>query len=89
MLFSDLLKYHILPNVICSSVIEGKVRAINLLGRYVNLTRNAADNKLLVDSGEMVNKDVIYNNDVLHVINSVLVPDDGKWMDTGIPNANV
>jgi len=69
------LKNHLLPNVICSSVIEGEARTQNLLERYANMTRDL-DNKLYVDGAQVVGSDVMATNGVLHIIDDVLLPDE-------------
>ena len=54
-IISDLLKHHLLPNVICSAIIHGKVQTPNTLNEYVNLTRDA-DDKLFLEKAQLVVK---------------------------------
>lgn len=69
------MKHHVLPNVICSSVIEGRVRTLNLLGRLLNLSRSSDDKIFVGDSAQIVIKDIMATNGVMHVIDKVIVPD--------------
>ncbi len=75
--FSDLLKHHLLPNVICSAIIHGKVQTPNTLNEYVNLTRDA-DDKLFLETAQLVVKDLMGTNGVLHVTDKVVIPDAGE-----------
>ncbi|ESP05386.1 hypothetical protein LOTGIDRAFT_208417 [Lottia gigantea] len=68
------LKNHLLTSVICSTVIQGTVTTTNLLNKYLNLTRTE-DDKLFVEGSQMVGRDIMATNGVIHVIEDVLVPD--------------
>ena len=67
-----------LPNVICSSVVEGKVRTVNLLDRYVNLTRSTDDKVFVEENAQLIIKDLMGTNGVLHIIDKVIIPDACK-----------
>ncbi|XP_076463207.1 transforming growth factor-beta-induced protein ig-h3-like [Babylonia areolata] len=69
------VKNHILPNVICTPIIQGKAKTRNQLNAYVNLTRTE-DKKLFVNDAQVVRSDVMATNGVMHVIDAVLIPDD-------------
>ncbi|XP_067677411.1 transforming growth factor-beta-induced protein ig-h3-like [Haliotis asinina] len=69
------LKNHVLPNVICSAIIQGHAKSYNLLNAYINLTRDDND-KLFVGKAQIVEKDLMATNGVIHVIDDVLVPDE-------------
>ena len=70
-----------LPNVICSSVVEGKVRTVNLLDRYVNLTRSTDDKVFVEENAQLIIKDLMGTNGVLHIIDKVVIPDACKSKD--------
>ena len=67
-----------LPNVVCSSVVEGKVRTVNLLDRYVNLTRSTDDKVFVEENAQLIIKDLMGTNGVLHIIDKVTIPDACK-----------
>ena len=75
--FPGILKNHLLENVICSTVLEGRVRSINALGRYLNLSRTDSDH-LMVNEAELVVRDVMTTNGVIHKIDTVLIPEEGQ-----------
>lgn len=78
--YSEVLKHHLLPNVICSGVIlQGSASTPNLLGNALNLTRTE-DGKLFVNDVQVVRADVMATNGVLHIIDEVLIPDDGGYL---------
>lgn len=84
-IFPELLKNHILPNVICSSAIQGKSKSKSLMNKFVNLTKEA-DDKIFVNGAQAVETDVMATNGVLYVIDDVLVPDEGKLCQSHVRN---
>ena len=72
-----IIQNHVLGNVICSSVLDGRVKSENELGHYLNLTRTDTDH-LMVNDAEVIIKDIMATNGVVHVIDTVLLPDEGK-----------
>ena len=72
-----MLKNHIFPNVICSGIIQGDVKTVNLLKKYTNLTRDV-DDKLYADGAQMAITDLMATNGVLHIIDDILLTDEGK-----------
>ncbi|KAK3089751.1 hypothetical protein FSP39_006188 [Pinctada imbricata] len=69
------LKNHVLPNVVCSSAIQGKSRTKNLLMRYLSVNRDQED-KVFVQDSQVVSADIMTTNGVIHLIDEVLIPDD-------------
>jgi transforming growth factor-beta-induced protein len=69
----DVIKQHVLPNIICSSVVQGRVRTKNSLNEYVRMSRGDAD-ELLVESATVLQRDVMATNGVLYVIDQVILP---------------
>lgn len=69
------IKQHILPHVICSTIIQGRAKSRNILRNYLNLTRTE-DDKVFVNGAQVVRADIMATNGVLHIIDAVLVPDD-------------
>merc|ERR1719206_1618806 len=74
---ADILKNHILPNVICSGIIEGKANTNNMLDKYVTMDRDEEGN-VLVNSIKLRMKDIVGTNGVIHVIDDVLVPESAR-----------
>ncbi|KAH3815464.1 transforming growth factor-beta-induced protein ig-h3-like isoform X1 [Dreissena polymorpha] len=71
----NILQNHLLPNVICSSVIEGRAQTKNSLGRALQMSRDK-DNKLYVEGAQIIVKDLMATNGVIHVIDDVIIPDE-------------
>lgn len=70
----EILKQHLLPNVICSAVTQNRAITKNVLNKYVTLSRQSG--KLTVNGAEVIHSDVMGTNGVMHVIDEVLIPDD-------------
>jgi len=73
----DVIMTHILPRVICSGVVVGKVTVKNLLGREVTLDVDEEGN-ILIDEVKLVIKDKMGTNGVIHVIEEVVIQDSVK-----------
>lgn len=68
---------HLLPNVICSSAVSGshKSKTKNKLSKYLQLTRDDND-KIFVEKSQIIDRDIMANNGVLHLIDDVIIPDE-------------
>lgn len=77
-IFVEVLKNHVLPNVICSAVIQGTKYSINLLNKNLRLERDE-DDKLFVEGVQIIDIDVMGTNGVLYLIDEVLLSDDGTF----------
>ena len=84
----DILKNHVFPDVVCSGVIQGHAKTRNLLNKYTNLTRTD-DGKVYADGAQVIVADTVGTNGVLHIIDDVLVPDEGdyftRYLDFSLP----
>eukprot|EP00092_Neocalanus_flemingeri_P009443 GFUD01010161.1.p1 GENE.GFUD01010161.1~~GFUD01010161.1.p1 ORF type:complete len:868 (+),score=289.70 GFUD01010161.1:35-2638(+) len=74
---ADILKNHILPNVICSGIIEGKAKTNNLQDKYITMERDE-EGDVLVEGMKLKMKDIVGTNGVIHVIEDVLVPESAR-----------
>ncbi len=77
MYFSELLKYHMLEQSICSAAILGKSVHRTLEGQKVTLTCDIND-KLRVNDVPVVHADIVGTNGVIHVIDKILIPNVGE-----------
>uniref|UniRef100_A0A0K2U317 Midline fasciclinlike [Tribolium castaneum] n=1 Tax=Lepeophtheirus salmonis TaxID=72036 RepID=A0A0K2U317_LEPSM len=84
----DILKNHILPNVICSGVIEGKARTVNTLGKYLMLNKED-DMELTVQDIPVFVNDIIGTNGVLHAIEEFLIPESSKLVEDVLEDASL
>ena len=73
----DILLHHLLPNVICTGVIQGKAKTINANDKYVILERNVED-ELVVDNVKITTRDIMGTNGVIHIIEEVLIPETAR-----------
>ncbi|XP_071520134.1 transforming growth factor-beta-induced protein ig-h3-like [Panulirus ornatus] len=73
----SVVKNHILPNVICSAAVQGMARTVNLLERYLLLEKTEED-KIFVEEAQVVVRDIVGTNGVLHIIDSPLMPQEAK-----------
>lgn len=71
----NVLKNHLLPNVICSTVIQGTTTSVNSIQKSVELTRDATG-KLHVDGTYIAASDIMATNGVLYIIDDVLIPEE-------------
>jgi len=71
----DILNNHILPNVICSSIIESKAKSINVIDKYLTLDKDEDEDFYTVNGVRIITRDIMATNGVIHVIEEVLVPE--------------
>ncbi|MDB6135117.1 MAG: Immunogenic protein precursor [Verrucomicrobiales bacterium] len=66
-----LLTYHVVPaKVMAADVTTGKVKTVN--GKEVSV--KVTDGKVTVDKAKVVKTDIVAENGVIHVIDSVIMP---------------
>lgn len=76
----DILLHHLLPNVICSGVIENKAKTLNINDKYIILERNDED-QVSVDEATIVTRDIMGTNGVIHIIDKVLLPEAARTVE--------
>ena len=76
----DILLHHLLPNVICTGVIDGKAKTINVNDKHIIVDRNEED-ELTVDGAKVVTRDIMGTNGVLHIIDEVIIPENARSVE--------
>lgn len=84
----SVVEHHLLPNVICSTVIQGRARSTTLLGTSLVLERDL-EGKLYVNGKQVITRDVMASNGVLHVIDGVLVPENARSFSQLLSSRNL
>ena len=72
-----------LPNVVCSGVVEGRVKTNNLLSSLLLLSRSEAG-EVTVEGSKLIIRDMIATNGVVHLIDRVLVPATAKTLASAL-----
>jgi len=84
---NHILRSHILPEIVCSGVIMGRVQVTNSMGDKLNL-RRADDGSIFVNEIKLVLKDMVATNGVIHVIDSIIVPKSSKTVEEEVKARN-
>ena len=58
-------------------MIEGRARTRNLQGNYLHVSRDDSD-QLFVEKAQVMSRDKMATNGVMHVIDEVILPSDGE-----------
>jgi len=74
---ADLIKSHILSEVVCSGVVDSQVVVTNLAGQDMSLTRDQ-DGSIEIDGVKLFMKDKMTTNGVIHVIDDVIIQQSVK-----------
>ena len=72
-----------LPNVVCSGVVEGRVKTNNLLSSLLLLSRTEAG-EVTVEGSKLIIRDMMATNGVVHLIDRVLVPATAKTLASAL-----
>ena len=67
-----ILKYHVVPGNVTSDKVAGMSEAKTVEGNSVKI--KAADGKVMIDNATVTKADIAAKNGVIHVIDSVLIP---------------
>jgi uncharacterized surface protein with fasciclin (FAS1) repeats len=63
---------------VCSAAIQTRLVVVNMDGDTLNLERRPDDGKLFVSGIQIVAKDVVGTNGIIHVIDDIIMPDSGE-----------
>ena len=85
---ADILKHHLLPNVICSGVVDGKAKTVNSLNKYVILERDEQD-VLFIEGVKLVMTDIVASNGVIHVIDDVIIPESSRSVPEALEESHM
>ncbi|XP_035690622.1 transforming growth factor-beta-induced protein ig-h3-like isoform X1 [Branchiostoma floridae] len=69
----NLLLHHVIPHTICADAVTGKHRAVSMVGEDLKVERDS-DDKIFVNTAQVIQGNVLGYNGVVHVIDNVLVP---------------
>jgi len=72
---TDIVRHHLVNNVICSDALSGELSVVNILNHRLNVKRNP-DEKLFVDGAQVLETDVMATNGVIHIIDDLLIPEE-------------
>lgn len=76
--FIDVLRHHLVKHSVCSAAIQTRLMTISMDGDTLVLERRPDDGKLLVSGMQIVAKDVVGTNGIIHVIDDIIMPDSGE-----------
>ncbi|KAJ9584000.1 hypothetical protein L9F63_021652, partial [Diploptera punctata] len=71
----NVLRHHLSKSILCSAKIEAHVRAVNMDDEIFHFELTEDDEKLLVSGVQIVAKDIVGTNGVIHVVDGIIMPD--------------
>ncbi|GLH05934.1 Spermatophylax protein 12 [Gryllus bimaculatus] len=75
---TNVVRHHLVPHTLCSAPIVTHATTLNLDGEPLSLERRPEDGKLFVNKVQIVAKDIMATNGIIHVVDDVLMPDSGQ-----------
>ena len=85
----DILLHHLLPNVICTGVIDNKAKTMNVNDKYIIVERNDDDELFVDEDAAIVTRDIMGTNGVIHVIDKVLIPEAARTVEEVLQDAHM
>lgn len=74
----NVLKHHLVPHTVCSTAVQTRLTTMNMDGDTLQLERRPDDGKLFVSGIQIVAKDVVGTNGIIHVIDGIIMPDSAR-----------
>lgn len=78
--FLGILKHHFTAHTVCSSAIIGNATTHNVEGEILNMERTSDDDLIFEGKAKIVERDIVATNGVIHLIDVVIIPDSGKFI---------
>ncbi|XP_063903324.1 transforming growth factor-beta-induced protein ig-h3 [Zophobas morio] len=85
----SILKHHVTAHTVCSAAINGNVTTHNIEGEILNLERTSDDQLILEEKAKITEADVIATNGVIHLIDTILIPDSALHINAALKNENL
>jgi len=83
------LRHHVIGNTICSKAIVGNATTHNVEGELLEMERTA-DDRLRVEARAAIEQpDVIATNGVLHLVDTVLMPESALYVTDALKRNNI
>jgi len=79
---TDILLYHVVDGKVMASDVVELDTAMTVQGQYVDIT--VEDGKVMIDDAEVVITDIEASNGVVHVIDSVILPETRSIVDLAV-----
>ncbi|XP_066293859.1 transforming growth factor-beta-induced protein ig-h3-like isoform X2 [Branchiostoma lanceolatum] len=73
----NLLLHHVIPHTICADAVTGRHRTVSMAGEDLKVQRDS-DDKIFVNTAQVIQGNVLGYNGVVHVIDNVLVPNKAR-----------
>lgn len=85
---SSILKYHFTAHTVCSPAIIGNATTHNVEGDLLNLERTIDDELIFERKSKIVETDIIATNGVIHLIDTIIIPDSGLYIGSVLKHQN-
>ncbi|MGB7876298.1 MAG: fasciclin domain-containing protein [Anaerolineales bacterium] len=79
---TDILLYHVVEGKVMAADVVELSNALTLNGQYVDIS--VEDGKVMIDGAEVIITDIETSNGVIHVIDSVLLPESRDIVDIAV-----
>jgi transforming growth factor-beta-induced protein len=79
---TDILLYHVVDGKVMASEVVELNNAMTLQGQYVDISTE--DGKVMIDGAEVIITDIEASNGVIHVIDSVILPESRDIVDIAV-----
>ncbi|XP_050309672.1 transforming growth factor-beta-induced protein ig-h3 [Anthonomus grandis grandis] len=85
---SSILKHHFVAHTVCSSAIIGNATTHNVEGINLNMERTLDDDLIFENKAKIVEADIIGTNGVIHLIDTLIIPESGQYISNMLKTQN-
>lgn len=83
------MRNHVIAHTVCSAAVIGNATTHNIDGEIINMERKENDAIVIEETAKLTQADVITTNGVIHLIDTILIPDSAQYINQALKTHNL